>query len=231
VVFPELSLTGYELDAAVVSVEDPRLGPIVEACAETRSVALVGAPVDEEAGQSPIGMLAVDGTGATVAYHKMWLGTAESNRFSPGSKPAVLEVDGWRLGLAICKDIGILSTPPIPPPGDRRLPGRHPRVGSRHSPPRCPRPSRRHRPPSLGRGGQLRRVNRRRLHPGRRPLQHLDRRRRHAGSGRIPGRRHRTRDAQLTTRANHQHTPKTSGTSPGSARPARLAALQVLTGS
>jgi predicted amidohydrolase len=42
-----------------------------------------------------------------VAYRKMWLGTAESERFTPGSKPAVLEVDGWRLGLAICRDTGI----------------------------------------------------------------------------------------------------------------------------
>ena len=47
------------------------------------------------------------GTGATVAYHKMWLGTAEADRFTPGSKPAVLEVDGWRLGLAVCKDTGV----------------------------------------------------------------------------------------------------------------------------
>jgi predicted amidohydrolase len=52
-------------------------------------------------------MLAIDGAGATVAYHKMWLGTAESTRFAPGAKPAVLDVDGWRLGLAICKDTGI----------------------------------------------------------------------------------------------------------------------------
>ncbi len=107
VVFPELSLTGYELDAEAVTVEDPRLAPIVEACAEAESLALVGAPVDGGAGRSHIGMLAIEGTGATVAYHKMWLGTAESNRFDPGSKPAVLDVDGWRLGLAICKDTGI----------------------------------------------------------------------------------------------------------------------------
>jgi predicted amidohydrolase len=32
---------------------------------------------------------------------------AESNRFSAGDKPAVLDVDGWRLGLAICKDPSI----------------------------------------------------------------------------------------------------------------------------
>lgn len=107
VVFPELSLTGYELDAPAVTADDPRLAPIVEACAEMRSLALVGAPVSGQEGAAHIGMLAVDGGGATVAYRKMWLGTAESERFTPGSKPAVLEVDGWRLGLAICKDTGV----------------------------------------------------------------------------------------------------------------------------
>jgi predicted amidohydrolase len=107
VVFPELSLTGYELDAPAITVEDPRLVPIVEACAEAGSLALVGAPVHGEAGRSHIAMVAVDGAGATVAYHKMWLSTTESNRFTPGSKPAVLDVDGWRLGLAICRDTGI----------------------------------------------------------------------------------------------------------------------------
>ena len=85
----------------------PRVEPIVEACAQVGSSALVGAPVQGEAGRSHIAMVAIDGTGATVAYHKVWLGATESNRFTPGSKPAVLEVDGWRLGLAICKDSGI----------------------------------------------------------------------------------------------------------------------------
>jgi predicted amidohydrolase len=107
VVFPELSLTGYELDAPAVEVDDPRLSPIVEACAQAGSLALVGAPIDGEAGRSHIAMLAVDGSGASVAYRKMWLGDAEAERFAPGTEPVVLEVDGWRLGLAICKDTGI----------------------------------------------------------------------------------------------------------------------------
>ncbi len=107
VVFPELSLTGYELDAPPIGAGDPRLAPIVEACAETGSLALVGAPVAGEAGRSHIAMLAVDGTGARVAYRKVWLGGAEPGRFSAGDGPAVLEVDGWRLGLAICRDSGI----------------------------------------------------------------------------------------------------------------------------
>lgn len=97
VLFPELSLTGYELDAPVVPVDDPRLGPMVEACAETGALALAGAPV---AGDH-IAMLAVTGAGVTVAYRKMWLGDAEARRFRPGEAPAVLDVDGWRLGLAI----------------------------------------------------------------------------------------------------------------------------------
>lgn len=107
VVFPELSLTGYELDAPAIAVDDPRLAPIVEACAETGAVALVGAPVAGEAGGRHIGVLAVDGAGARVAYGKVWLGGSEPGHFSPGSAPVVLEVDGWRLGLAICRDTGV----------------------------------------------------------------------------------------------------------------------------
>jgi predicted amidohydrolase len=106
VVFPELSLTGYELDAPAVAPDDPRLATIVDACAETDSLALVGAPIESDRGDH-IAMLAIDGIGATIAYSKMWLGEAESRRFTPGATPAVLVVDGWRLGLAICKDTGI----------------------------------------------------------------------------------------------------------------------------
>ncbi|MFI6784714.1 carbon-nitrogen hydrolase family protein [Micromonospora sp. NPDC050276] len=105
VVFPELSLTGYELDAPVVSVDDPRLAPLVEACAETGALALAGVPVTGD----HIAMLAVTGDGAAVAYRKMWLGDAEARRFRPGDTPAVFDVDGWRVGLAICKDTGVAA--------------------------------------------------------------------------------------------------------------------------
>lgn len=101
-VFPELSLTGYELDAPVVEPDDPRLAPLVEACRATDTVALVGAPVDGPF----IGMLAIDGGGVRVAYRKVHVHSSEE-RFRPGPSPEVLEVDGWRLGLAICRDTGI----------------------------------------------------------------------------------------------------------------------------
>jgi predicted amidohydrolase len=107
VVFPELSLTGYELDAPTLSSSDPVLTPIIAACKDTGSVALVGAPVRGVDNRSRIAMLAIDGTGVAVAYRKLWLGTSELLRFAPGDEPAVLAVDGWRLGLAICKDTGV----------------------------------------------------------------------------------------------------------------------------
>jgi predicted amidohydrolase len=107
VVFPELSLTGYELDAQAITVDDRRLSPIVDACAETGSLALVGAPLLGEHSRCHIATLAVEGAGATVAYRKLWLAPTESRRFTAGTEPAVLDVDGWRLGLAICKDTSI----------------------------------------------------------------------------------------------------------------------------
>jgi predicted amidohydrolase len=107
VIFPELSMTGYELDAQPISLDDPLLTPIVEACAETGSLALIGAPVETGRGSSSIAMVGVDGAGATVRYSKIWLHGTETERFSPELEPAVIEVRGWRLGLAICRDTGV----------------------------------------------------------------------------------------------------------------------------
>lgn len=107
VVFPELSLTGYELDAEAVSLEHPAFAPLVDACAAQGSIALAGAPVAEADGREYIATLRVDADGVAVAYRKMFVYGAEPARFSAGPGPVALEVDGWRLGLAICKDTGV----------------------------------------------------------------------------------------------------------------------------
>ena len=106
VAFPELSLTGYELDAPPVDPADERLRPLVDACAATDSVALVGAPTADTRGDY-ISVIAVDAAGARVVYRKMWLSETEAERFIPGPSPAAIEVDGWRLGIAVCKDTGV----------------------------------------------------------------------------------------------------------------------------
>lgn len=115
VVFPELSLTGYHLDVpALDPVGDPPIpphvvSPIVEACRRAGAVALVGVPTRSPGpgGGDHISVLAIDGEGARVVYHKWFLGGDEAGRFAPGSGPAVLEVGGWRLGLAVCRDTGV----------------------------------------------------------------------------------------------------------------------------
>ncbi|HEX5910607.1 MAG TPA: carbon-nitrogen hydrolase family protein [Thermoleophilaceae bacterium] len=103
VVFPEMSLTGYELDAPDLDPASADLEPLVRACAETGTLALAGAPV---AGRH-IATLAVDGAGARVAYRKRWLGGEEVGRFEPGDPPTAIDVDGLRVGLGICKDTGV----------------------------------------------------------------------------------------------------------------------------
>lgn len=107
VVFPELSLTGYELDAPGVDPGDPRLAPLRAACAATGTLALAGALVPAGSGSRSIGVLAVDPDTVRIAYRKQWLGGDEVSQLVPGDAPAAVDVDGWRLGLAVCKDTGV----------------------------------------------------------------------------------------------------------------------------
>ncbi|WP_208188822.1 carbon-nitrogen hydrolase family protein [Arthrobacter woluwensis] len=105
VIFPELSLTGYDLEAPAVELDDPLLKDLVDVCADAGSVALIGAPVGESDRLS-IATLRVDADGVSVAYRTTWLHGEESTRFTPGSGPSTIDVDGWVVGLAICRDTG-----------------------------------------------------------------------------------------------------------------------------
>ena len=107
VVFPELSLTGYAMNVQPVDLGDPNLDPIIAACREANTIALVGAPTKDAAGGVHISTLRVDAGQASLAYDKMWLGEEESAFFVQGRQPNVVVVNGWRLGLAICKDTGV----------------------------------------------------------------------------------------------------------------------------
>lgn len=106
VVFPELSLSGYRADAQPVDLAGDGLAQLVRACAATHSVALVGAAVETSGGRF-IAMVQVDGTGVDVAYRKTFLSGDESRHFTAGDGPSVIEVDGWRVGMGICRDTGI----------------------------------------------------------------------------------------------------------------------------
>lgn len=104
VAFPELSFTGYSPSVAPIAIDSLLWHPIVEACAETGSVALVGAPIEDETGRS-IAAVRVDAQGPSVVYRKVALTEEELAHFIPGTGPAVIDVDGVRVGVAICMDV------------------------------------------------------------------------------------------------------------------------------
>jgi predicted amidohydrolase len=107
-VFPELSLTGYELDPmAPITEEDGRLDPIREACRADEVYALVGAPLSTPDGLL-VATLVVGPTGEVLGhYGKKHLHGVETELFVPGDHHLLLEVDGWRLGVAICYDAAV----------------------------------------------------------------------------------------------------------------------------
>ncbi len=108
VVFPELSVTGYDFAAPSLDPSDARLDPLIDACAEMGATALAGAPVERPGdGGRSIAVLAIDGNGAEVVYHKMFLGAAEASSFVAGPAPTVIDVDGLRVGVAVCRDLGV----------------------------------------------------------------------------------------------------------------------------
>lgn len=107
VVFPEMSMTSYVFSAPSVALDDPVWEPIVEACAETESVALVGAPVAAPDGRASIATVAVNAAGPATVYRKINLHGDEHDHFACGEHPAVFPIDGWRLGLAICRDTSV----------------------------------------------------------------------------------------------------------------------------
>ncbi len=110
VLFPELSLTGYELDAIAadsalaLSVDDDRLLPLRRECRRQAVTAVVGAPTFR-AGCLHLSALVVDEAGDVSAYDKRHLFGRESELFTPGRTERVLSIDGLRIALGICFDL------------------------------------------------------------------------------------------------------------------------------
>ena len=119
-VFPELSVIGYDPDLIDlhrmrVDPSDSRLDPIRAACRRRRLHALIGAPVGpnssngEAFGAAPrIGVLHISPTGAiALAYSKRHLDTGEIGIFAAGTGAGMLDIDGWRIGLAVGRDAAV----------------------------------------------------------------------------------------------------------------------------
>jgi predicted amidohydrolase len=125
-VFPELSLTGYELDLAerlAMSPDDPRLATVADAARSSELTVIVGAPVRLESGLH-IAAIVVLPDGSRSVYTKHRLGAfGESARcdgtlpppepdiFRPGALEPLVPLDDGVAAVAICADIGLASHP------------------------------------------------------------------------------------------------------------------------
>jgi predicted amidohydrolase len=113
-VFPELSLTGYELELAAelaIAVQDSRLATLRQLAAEHNLEAVVGAPLQNTEDRPAIGGILVTANGETIGYRKMHLGGDEPNHFAAGQTPRVHTVRGQKIGIAICADASSQSHP------------------------------------------------------------------------------------------------------------------------
>jgi predicted amidohydrolase len=110
--FPELSLVGYDLDlfddpATWVTEDDPRLDVVRQAARDCAVTAVVGAAYRQADGTAWIASLAVRPDGEIHAQGKRNLHGRERDLFQPAGQGRLLDVDGWQVALAICYDAGV----------------------------------------------------------------------------------------------------------------------------
>jgi predicted amidohydrolase len=106
-IFPELSLTGYEPDLAAelaMSAVDSRLEPLRALARQHHMKVVVGAPLHGGTSKPALGAIVIDASGSTTSYRKMHLGTSERAIFVAGDRPLAFTVSGHTVGVAICAD-------------------------------------------------------------------------------------------------------------------------------
>lgn len=120
-VFPELSLTGYELDLAdrlAFSPSDPRLAPLVEVASSRCVTLVVGAPV-RLGSTLHVGAFIVASDRTVDVYTKHHLGAfptsaspdgivppPEATVFHPGNRNPLVRLGDGVAAVAVCADIG-----------------------------------------------------------------------------------------------------------------------------
>ena len=121
VLFPELSLTGYEMDLArelAFAPDDARLDPLVEAAASNAMIVIAGAPI-RCGPRLHIGAVIIRPEGSVDLYTKHRLGAfgpeaacdgivppAEATVFEPGGRDPLVYFNGHVGAVAVCADTG-----------------------------------------------------------------------------------------------------------------------------
>jgi predicted amidohydrolase len=112
-VFPELSLTGYEPDLAAelaLTAADSRLLPLLALARQHQMEIIVGAPLRHGTAKPALGAILLS-AGGVRTYRKMHLGASERAYFTPGDTPLAITVSGHTVGVAICADASQAAHP------------------------------------------------------------------------------------------------------------------------
>lgn len=112
VIFPELSLTGYTLSQLADSDSwlqhhDPRLRDVREICRRTGITAVAGAAYRESNGTPRLASLVIHPDSTIEFGFKTHLHGAEQELFAAGDGALLIELDGWKVALAICADTAV----------------------------------------------------------------------------------------------------------------------------
>ena len=112
-VFPELSLTGYEGQMAADLAIDPQdavLQPLRDCARELGLTAVVGMPIrDRDSSKVLIGALTIGGDGSLEVYSKQHLHSGEELFYAPGAGGSSLSIGGDTVALAVCADFSHAS--------------------------------------------------------------------------------------------------------------------------
>lgn len=106
-VFPELSLTGYELGVArehVMNPADAVLDALRAQAVRSAMHIVVGAPLAGPDGALHIGAIVLQADGGVSTYRKVHVHESELGVFSPGPGGDDLALEGNGVALAICAD-------------------------------------------------------------------------------------------------------------------------------
>jgi len=104
IVFPELSLTAYEpqlSDKLAMVPKDPRLNVFQDICDKNNISIGIGLPSKDPLGIK-ISMLFYFPKNASEIYAKQQLHDDELSYFIPGNEQLIFEIEGFKIGPAIC---------------------------------------------------------------------------------------------------------------------------------
>lgn len=109
-IFPELSLTGYEptlADALAQGVDSPFLHPLRHLAKEASMTTVVGLPLRVEGCEKPrIAACILHRDGSLAVYTKQYLHSGEEQFFAAGMGGELMSVAGLSVALSVCADFG-----------------------------------------------------------------------------------------------------------------------------